>query len=97
MARSGIVVVLLAGMLAAGSARAQAGADLEKAKGCPACHAATATRIGPSYKEIASRHRNDPATVEKLTAMLKEGKVHPRAAASDAELRAIVTFVLSTR
>jgi cytochrome c len=97
MTRFAIAVALLAGMVVAGSARAQAGADLEKAKGCPACHAATATRIGPSYKEIASRHRNDPATVEKLVAMLKEGKVHPRASGSDAELRSIVTFVLSTR
>ena len=97
MARLGLVVALLVCMAATRSASAQSGRELEAARGCPACHAATQTKIGPSYKEIASRHRNDPATVDKLTAMLREGKVHPRASATDAELRAIVTFVLSAR
>ena len=90
-------VTLLAALAACGVVSGQSGADLEKVKGCPACHAATATKIGPSYAEIASRHANNPATLERLATLLKEGKRHPRVAASDAELRAIVNFVLSTR
>ena len=89
--------MLLAGLAACGAASGQSGADLEKAKGCPACHAPTATKIGPSYTEIASRHANNPTTVERLVTLLKEGKRHPRVAASEVELRAIVNFVLSTR
>jgi len=88
-----IAVVLLSMHPAA----AQSGADLEKSKGCPACHQAAATRIGPSYAEIAAKYRGESAAVDKIVTMLKEGRRHPRAAASDAELRAIAAHVVSAR
>lgn len=63
--------------------------------GCPACHAATAKKIGPAYAEIALRYRGNGAAAERLVELLKEGRRHPRAAGSDVELRAIVDYILS--
>lgn len=91
MPRMSMIAVWL---LAAEPAAAQSGADLEKAKGCPACHQSAATVIGPSYAEIAARYRGDAAAVDKIVTLLKEGRRHPRAAASDAELRAIAAHVI---
>ena len=76
---------------------AQSGAELEKAKGCPACHAAASKKIGPAYAEIAARYRGDGAAAERLVAMLKDGRRHPRASATDAELRSLVTTILSVQ
>lgn len=94
--RNGTLALAL-GLAAFGAAHAQSGAELEKARGCGACHAPTATKIGPSYAEIANRHRNDAAAADRLATLLKEGKRHPRVAASDTELRALVAYVLSAR
>ena len=84
-------------VVAATQALAQSGADLEKAKGCPACHAPDSRKIGPAYAEIAARYRTDAAASERLVAMLKDGRRHPRAAGSDAELRTLVAYILSAR
>lgn len=90
-------VVALVGVVVATPALAQPGAELEKAKGCPACHAPDTKKIGPAYAEIAARYRGDGAATERLVTVLKEGKRHPRAAGSDAELRALVGYILSVR
>lgn len=84
-------------LLVAQSAAAQSGADLEKAKGCPTCHLPDGKKIGPSYAEIAAKYRGDPAAADKIVTLLKEGKRHPRATASDAELRAIAGYVIGGR
>lgn len=83
--------------IAASPSLAQTGADLEKAKGCAACHATATKKIGPAYAEIAARYRGDAAAGERLLAMLKDGRRHPRASATDAELRAVLTYILSSR
>lgn len=85
----------IAALLSAASALAQSGAALEKSKGCPSCHLPEAKKIGPSYAEIAAKYRGDAAALDKMVTLLREGKRHPRAAASDAELRAIAGYVIS--
>ena len=91
------VLAALFGAVLATHALAQSGADLEKAKGCPACHATDSRKIGPAYAEIAARYRADAAATERLVSMLKDGRRHPRATGSDAELRALVAYILSAR
>jgi cytochrome c len=86
-------VGLTVGVLAAGTVLAQSGADVVKAKGCLNCHAVDTKKVGPSFKDIAAK-KPDPAAVE---AKLKEGKGHPKIAASDAELKAAIAYVLSTK
>jgi cytochrome c len=66
-----------------------------KDKGCAKCHAAAEKKIGPSYKDIAAKHKGDKGAEAAITAKLKEGKGHPKVQASDAELKAAVGYVLS--
>ena len=79
--------------IAAGSVFAQSGADVVKSKGCLNCHAVDTKKVGPSFKDIAAK-KPDAAAVE---AKLKDGKGHPKIAASDAELKAAIGYVLSTK
>jgi cytochrome c len=81
--------------VAAGAAFAQSGADVVKSKGCEKCHAVAEKKMGPSYKDIAAKHKGDKEASAKLTAKLKDGKGHPKVSASDAELKAAVGYVLS--
>jgi cytochrome c len=86
-------VVAVGCALAAGSLFAQSGADVVKAKGCLNCHAVDQKKVGPSFKDIAAKKPDAAAAVAKL----KDGKGHPKVTASDAELKAAVGYVLSTK
>jgi cytochrome c len=88
-------VAAVTGAIAAGVALAQSGADVVKAKGCATCHAVDQKKVGPSYKSIAAKYKGDAAAQSSLVARLKDGKSHPKVAASDAELNAAVGYVLS--
>jgi cytochrome c len=85
---------LIVGVLAAGAVFAQSGADVVKAKGCLNCHAVDAKKVGPSFKDIAAKHKGDEAA---LVAKLKDGKGHPKVNASDAELKTAIGYVLSQK
>lgn len=89
--------VIVAGMVAADLSYAQSGADVVKTKGCLACHAADQKKVGPSYKDLAAKYSGDKAAEGKLVAKLKEGKAHPKTAASDSELKAAVAYILSVK
>src|SRR6185436_20168304 len=89
-----MLVLAVAGMLAAALGYAQSGADVLKAKGCLNCHEADKKKVGPSFKDIAAKRKGAEA---ELVAKLKEGKGHPKIAASDAELKAAVQQVLATK
>ena len=86
-------VVAVAAAIAAGSAFAQSGADVVKAKGCLNCHAVDTKKVGPSFKDIAAKKPDAAAAAAKL----KDGKGHPKIAASDAEIKAAIDYVLSTK
>ena len=88
-------VVAIAGAIAAGVALAQSGADVVKAKGCLTCHAVDQKKIGPAYKELAAKYKGDAKAAGMLAGKLKDGKGHPKVAASDAEINAAVEYVLS--
>ena len=87
------VVGLAVGVLAMGTVYAQSGADVVKAKGCLNCHAVDTKKVGPSFKDIAAK-KPDPAAV---LAKLRDGKGHPKVAASEAELKAAIAYVLSVK
>jgi cytochrome c len=88
------LAVAVAGAVAAGAANAQSGADVLKSKGCLNCHEADKKKVGPSFKDIAAKQKGKQA---ELVAKLKEGKGHPKVAATDAELNAAVQQVLATK
>lgn len=91
-----LLVFAAAGVLAAGVGYAQSGADVVKSK-CAACHEADKKKVGPSFKDSAAKYKGDKGAEGKLVGALKEGKGHPKVAASDAELKAAVKQALSTK
>ncbi len=92
-----LVIIALAAALAAGAGFAQSGADVLKAKGCMNCHDNDKKKVGPAYKDVAVKYKDDKGAEAKLVGILKDGKGHPKIAASDAELKAAVQQVLSTK
>ena len=90
-------VLAAAAALAAGAGFAQSGADVLKNKGCLGCHDTDKKKVGPSLKDIAAKHKGNKGAGGALVAKLKDGKGHPKANASDAELKAAVGQVLSTK
>ena len=92
-----LVGLAAAGVLAAGAGFAQSGADVLKAKGCMNCHDNETKKVGPAYKDVAAKYKGDKGAAGTLVAKLKEGKGHLKIDASDAELKAAVGTVLSTK
>jgi cytochrome c len=93
-----LILLAAAGVLViAGTAVAQSGDELVKSTGCGICHAADTKKVGPSFKDIAAKHKGDPAAADKLVGSLKAAKKHPKVAATDAELKTIVTHMLATK
>jgi cytochrome c len=92
-----LLVVTAAAALAAGLVFAQSGADVLKAKGCMNCHENDKKKVGPAYKDVAAKYKGDNAAPGMLVGKIKEGKTHPKVDATDAELKAAVGTVLSTK
>jgi cytochrome c len=86
------LVAMIAGVVVAGSVFAQP--DPVKSK-CMNCHAVDQKKMGPSFKDVSAKYKGDKGAEGTLTAKLKDGKGHPKVAASDAELKAAVGFALS--
>jgi cytochrome c len=92
--KSMLLVRAAAGSLVmAGAAIAQSGADLAKAKNCMGCHDIDKKKTGPAFKDIAAKKPDEAALIAKL----KDGKGHMKIAASDAELKTLVQYVLSQK
>jgi len=91
-----LLALAVAGFFVVGPVHAQSGADVAKAK-CGNCHEMDKKKMGPSYKDIAAKHKDDKSADGKLAEKLKEGKGHMKAAATDAELKAALQFVLSAK
>lgn len=92
-----VLIAAAAGILAAGFGFAQSGADVVKAKGCMNCHEVDKKKVGPSFKDIAAKYKGNKGAAASLSAKLKDGKGHAKAAASDAEIKAAVQHVLATK
>ena len=92
-----LAIIAAAVALAAGTGFAQSGPDVLKAKGCLNCHEMDKKKVGPAYKDVAAKYKDDKGAEGKLVGMLKEGKGHPKIAASDAELKAVVQHVLTIK
>lgn len=68
-----VAVMAVAGIVMAGQAQADAGADLAKAKNCLSCHAVDKKLVGPAYKDVAAKYKGDKTATEKLAAKIKAG------------------------
>lgn len=91
--RAMLIALAAATVVAAGTAQAQSGADVAKAKGCLNCHDVAKKKVGPAFKDVAAKYKGKGAEAS-LVAKIRDGKGHPKVAASDAELKAAVGFSL---
>ena len=103
------VVVLLGATLAytsnAVAAEPKAAEALAKNNGCFACHAVDKKLVGPSYKDIAAKYRNDKQAEAKLVQKVKAGgkgvwgdvPMPPNAHVKDEDIRTIVQSILTLK
>ena len=92
-----ILILAAAGAIAAGAGFAQSGPDVMKAKGCLNCHDNDKKKVGPAFKDVAAKYKGNKGAAGELVAKIKEGKGHMKIDASEAELKAAVGTVLSTK
>jgi cytochrome c551/c552 len=94
-----IAAAALSLFVAAGSALAGAGEDLIASNKCGKCHTATTTKKAPSFASIAEKYKGKADASATLVDVLKTGgKVdHDTFKGSDADLKAMVEVVLSTK
>ena len=84
---------------------AQAQEDLAKKYACLSCHTVDKKLVGPAYKDVAAKYRGQKDAEAKLVEKVKKGGVGvwgqipmpPNATVPDADLRALVKWVLSQK
>jgi cytochrome c len=90
---------------AAAPARAQKVDDLLKKHACLSCHAVDKKLVGPSYKDVAKKYAGQKDAQKVLVEKVKKGGVGawgqvpmpPNAAVSDADLNAMVKWILTQK
>ncbi len=91
-------LVVLAGPALAGPAE-----DIIAKEKCSKCHTATTTKKGPSWASLAEKYKGKADAPDKLLAFIKtggktaDGDDHKKVEGSDADLKAIVAIVLSSK
>ncbi len=87
------------------AALAEEGEALAQKNGCLACHAVDKKVVGPSYKEVAAKYRSDKDAQARLEKKVKMGgqgvwgaiPMPPNSAVSDADISALVKWILSLK
>ena len=90
-------------VLAISASNAVADEALATAKGCMACHKVDVKVVGPAYKDVAAKYKDDATAVDTLVAKVKAGgkgvwgeiPMPPNPAVSDEDLKTLVTWILS--
>jgi cytochrome c len=90
--------LLIAGCVAAGlllGGAAHASEAKANAAGCLKCHGVDKKKMASALKDISAKYKGNKEAAATLTAKLKEGAGHPKSTASDADLKAIVDWMLT--
>lgn len=99
-------MLLCASLLLGANAYADDGAVLAKKSNCMNCHALDAKSMGPSFKEVAAKYKDDKAAQATLEKKVRSGGAGsfgkmPMPATSksvsDADIKQIVQWVLSQK
>ncbi|HEY5896844.1 MAG TPA: c-type cytochrome [Burkholderiales bacterium] len=102
MKRTAVVLGVVATALALPSYANEA---LAKKHNCLACHAVDKKLVGPAYKDVAAKYRNDAGAEAKLADKVKKGgqgvwgqvPMPPNAQVPDADVKALVKWILSQK
>ena len=81
------------------------GEALAKNSGCLACHTIDKKVVGPAYKDVAAKYRNDKAAEAKLIKKVKAGgkdvwgdvPMPPNTHVKDEDIKIIVQWILSIK
>jgi cytochrome c len=100
--KSAVRIGIFAAAMAA-SLPAAASDELAKKYACSACHAIDTKLVGPAFKEIAAKYRDDKAAPAKLAEKVKKGSqgvwgsipMPPNPTVPDADVTALVSWILS--
>lgn len=96
--------LVLAAVAATAAGPATAGLDMAKKYNCTACHAVDKKIVGPSYQDVAAKHKGEgAAAVPKLVDKVKKGgagvygpiPMPPNPAVPDADAKALVEWILA--
>jgi cytochrome c len=90
-----LIVAAIAALAIAAAGAANAQEDKAKAAGCMNCHAADTKKVGPSFKDIATKYKGQADAEGKLVGAITSGKGHPAVKASPDDVKAIVKWVLA--
>ena len=88
-----MTVIASIGLTAANLANAQEA--LAKSSGCLNCHAVDTKKMGPAFKETATKYKGKADAEATLVAKISSGKGHPAVKASADDVKALVKWVLS--
>jgi len=100
------LVMLATGLVFAGNAFAESGEVLAKNNNCLTCHAIDKKTLGPSFKDIAAKYKDDKGAQTALEKKVRSGgagawgKIPMPATAmsvSDGDIKGIVHWVLSLK
>ena len=95
-------LTLASGAFAADPKAAEA---LARTSGCLACHSIDKKLVGPAYKDVAAKYRNNKGAEAALVQKVKAGgkgawgeiPMPPNAHVKDADIKTIVQWVLSLK
>jgi cytochrome c len=84
---------------------AAANEELARKSACTACHSVDKKIVGPAFKEVAAKYRNDKTAEAKLVEKVKKGGVGvwgqvpmpPNTQVPDADVKTLVKWVLSLK
>ena len=88
MAASFVIGTAAAGLVLASE-------DLAKKSGCMGCHDIATKKMGPSFKDVAAKHKGKADAEAKIVAELGAGKKHPAVKASAEDQKTLVKWVLA--
>ena len=81
----------------------QANQDLAKSSGCMNCHTVDKKLVGPGFRDIAAKYKDDSGAAASLAEKVKKGSkgtwgpipMPPNVAVSDANIKALVKWILT--
>jgi len=98
-----LAAVAAVGVLLASGAQAQE--NKAQAAGCMTCHGIDKKIVGPAYKDVAAKYRNDKGAEAKLFTKVKNGgkgvwgdvPMPPNAHVKDEDIKGIVHWILGLK
>lgn len=100
------LVLLAAGLFAAGIAHAEDQLALATAKGCMACHDVGAKKVGPAYKDVAKKYAGKDVEAKLVKKVLEGGSgvwgpvpmpANKTMGVTEADAKKLVEWVLSLK